>query len=438
VSTAISGVDGTGEATRWHVRASSISETAEKLSQIWSSVARDARKGTLSDGMKAAVRGDPHLQGIIDQTDELRIRTRTSVLTLVVVAPAAETAERAMATVSALAARHPSRAIVLSPSDPDGPTTFDAHIYAACQVRSQSEICTEEILIKVGGELSQHLATAVAPLLIHDLPVVLWWPDDVPFGSKHFVELAEECDRLLIDSGQFRGDGVERLVGLRQVVANGLVVHDIGWMRGMLWRELLAGIFDHPLLTRELSAIRHVRIDIAKPGRTVRLARAATFAGWLAAMLEWSVADPMKADGDVFRGAFKSGKREIPVEFRPVSAGIDGSIRSAGSLVRVELEASHGKATTRVRVTRQSDHLLATADWNAAQVARRAARLDPFDEMPFLAEALDRTGHDRTFEKALDRGVKLMAAMAAEHTAAGSAGSGGTASPAPPSSAAGA
>ena len=118
-----------------------------------------------------------------------------------------------MATVSALAARHPSRAIVVSPADPDGPTTFDAHIYAACQVRSQSEICTEEILIKTGGELSQHLATAVAPLLIHDLPVVLWWPDDVPFGSKHFMELAEECDRLLVDSGQFRGDGVERLVG---------------------------------------------------------------------------------------------------------------------------------------------------------------------------------------------------------------------------------
>jgi glucose-6-phosphate dehydrogenase assembly protein OpcA len=429
----IDGIDGTGEATRWHVRASSISETAQKLSQIWSSVARDAQKGILSDGMRAAVRGDPHLQGIIDQTDELRIRTRTSVLTLVVVAPAAETAERAMATVSALAARHPSRSIVLSPSDPDGPTTFDAHIYAACQVRSQSEICTEEILIKVGGELSQHLATAVAPLLIHDLPVVVWWPDDVPFGSKHFVELAEEADRLLEDSGQFRGDGVERLVGLRQVVADGLVVHDIGWMRGMLWRELLAGIFDHPLLTRELTSIRSVRIDIAKPGRTVRLARAATFAGWLAAMLEWSVAEPMTPDGDSFRGAFRVGKREIPVEFRPVTAGIDGSIRSAGSLVRVELESSHARATTRVRVTRQSDHLLATADWNAAQVARRAARLDPFDEMPFLAEALDRTGHDRTFEKALDRGVKLMAAMSAPESsrAAGAAG-------APPSSAAGA
>jgi glucose-6-phosphate dehydrogenase assembly protein OpcA len=434
VSLALGGGNGSGDVTRWHVRAASISETAQKLSQIWSGVARDAQRGTLDDGMRASVRGDSRLQGMIDQTEEVRIRTRTSVLTLIVVSPAPETAERAMATVSALAARHPSRAIVLSPSDPDGPTTFDAHIYAACQVRSQSEICTEEILVKTGGELSQHLATAVAPLLIHDLPVVLWWPDDVPFGSKVFTELAEECDRLLIDSGEFRGDGIERLIGLRQVLAEGLVVHDIGWMRGMLWRELLAGIFDHPLLTRELTSIRSLRIDIAKPGRTVRLARAATFAGWLASRLEWSVAEPMKPDGDSFRGAFRIGKREIPVEFRPVSAGIDGSIRSSGSLVRVELESSHARATTRVRVTRQSDHLLATADWNAAQVARRAARLEPFDEMPFLGEALDRTGHDRIFEKALDRGVKLVGGMSAPEPAP----DGGAASAGPPSSAAGA
>ena len=192
-------------------------------------------------------------------------------------------------------------------------------------MRSRSEICTEEILIKVGGELSQHLATAVAPLLIHDLPVVLWWPDDVPFGSKHFMELGEECDRLLVDSGQFRGDGVERLVGLRQVVADGLVVHDIGWMRGMLWRELLAGIFDHPLLTRELTSIRSVRIDVAKPGRTVRLARAATFAGWLAAMLDWSVAEPMKPDGDVIprrrSGSASARSRSSSGPSAPASTG---------------------------------------------------------------------------------------------------------------------
>ena len=62
-------------------------------------------------------------------------------------------------------------------------------------------------------------------------------------------------------------------------------------------------------------------------------------------------------------------------------------------------------------MTRQSDHLLGTADWNGAQVARRAARQEVFEEMPFLAEALDRTGRDRVFEASLARAVKLTASL---------------------------
>ena len=107
----------------------------------------------------------------------------------------------------------------------------------------------------------------------------------------------------------------------------------------------------------------------------------------------------------------RSGRREIPIEFRPVAANIDGPVRGVGSLVRVDLEAVKPRSSMRVRITRQSDHLLATADWNGAQVARRPARLEAFDETPFLGEALDRTGHDRVFEAAVDRAVKLTAAL---------------------------
>lgn len=411
-------------AERWHLRASSITETADKLSAIWSSVARRAEQGELGEEETAALREEPFLRNEfgarLDQTREVRIRTRTSVLTLIVIAPGSETADRAMATVSALAARHPSRAIVVSPGDPDGPASYDAHIYAACQIAAggTAEVCTEEILIKTGGELSQHLATAVAPLLIHDLPVVLWWPDDIPFGTQMFSGLAEECDRLLVDCGQFRGDGAARMVGMRKVVRQGLVVHDIGWMRAMLWRELLAAIFDHPLLTPELHSIRSVRIDVARPGRTMRIARAASFVGWLAAVMDWQVAKPLALEGDSYIGLLKADDREISVELRPVATALDGSVRTSGSLVRVDVTAQHARATTRVRVTRQADHLLGTADWNGAQVARRAARLDVFDEMPFLAEALDRSGHDRWFERALDRAVDLLRDLAAAEEAA--------------------
>ena len=93
-------------------------------------------------------------------------------------------------------------------------------------------------MLKLGGELAQHLSSTVAPLTIHDLPAVLWWPDDAPFGSPVFADLAAECDRVLVDSGGFRGDGSTRLLGMSDAVDRGLwstTSRGCGWSS---WREL--------------------------------------------------------------------------------------------------------------------------------------------------------------------------------------------------------
>lgn len=414
---------------RWQVHATSIAQTVQELARIWGSVAQrtvseevapSVRAGRWADRRIARHLTEPAVDGNTPDDDprtppaSLRVRARTSVLTLIVVAVAEEIRARATSTVGALAARHPSRAILLAPGDPDGPASFDARIDAACQVppRGASEICTEEIALRVGGELAQHLASTVAPLIIHDLPAVLWWPDDAPLGSPVFEELAEECDRILVDSGNFRGDGVARMAAMADGVRHGRVVHDIAWMRLELWRELLAGLFDHPLLQPELRRLTSIRVDLARPGSVTRLTRAALFTGWLAAMLEWQVEQPLQlGESGTYTGILRSGRRQIPVEFRPVSATIDGPVRAIGSLVRVDLEATKPGRSMRVRITRQSDHLLATADWNGAQIARRPARLDAFDETPFLAEALDRTGRDTVFALALEQAVRLTAGL---------------------------
>jgi glucose-6-phosphate dehydrogenase assembly protein OpcA len=375
-----------------------------------------ARRHRAEDGGEGIL-ADPRYGSWVRDGDGVRVRMRTSVLTLVVVAPRPETVDRAMAAVATLASRHPSRAVILSPTDPDGPSHFDAHVYASCQVpeRGSSEICTEEILIKLGGELAQHLAGTVAPLLIHDLPVVLWWPDDVPFGRHTFVELASDCDRLFVDSGHFRDDGREGMRGMAAAMRDGLVVHDVSWMRLMLWRELLASLFDHPLLQPELRSIVAIRVDVARPARQDRLARALLFIGWLMAMMRYSVVKPLEhRSREGWVATLRSGKREIEVAIDPVAVEYSGAVRSPGSLVRAELVASRPGTRTAVHVTRQSDHLLATADWNGGLVARRATRLEPFDEMPYLAEALDRTGHDRVFDLALAKAISLIGDTAIE------------------------
>ncbi|HET7677749.1 MAG TPA: glucose-6-phosphate dehydrogenase assembly protein OpcA [Candidatus Limnocylindrales bacterium] len=398
---------------RWTARASSVAGIEAELARIWSSVADEMGSSGHSRRELAEARGSPQLTGRLDESRDVRVRTRTSVLTLVVVAPRPETTERALDAINLLASRHPSRAIVVAPGDPDGPSTLDAQIFAQCHLaeRGTSETCTEQILLRTGGEIDAHLRNVVAPLLIHDLPVVIWWPDDPPIGSRQFSDLVELCDRLLVDSGAFRDDGTRRLSALAAVVSGPTpIVYDIGWMRLTLWRELLAGLFEHPLLTPELEQVQGLRIDVARPGELFRLTKAACFTGWLADRLDWELvrtAERRRGSESLF-ATYRQGRHDVRVELRPVSTDGDRALRSAGSLVRVELTLGRRGHDLRARVARQADHLLATADWDGAQVARRAGRLEPFGEAPFLAEALHSGGKDRIFEGALARATRLL------------------------------
>jgi glucose-6-phosphate dehydrogenase assembly protein OpcA len=404
------------EGRRWVARAHDVAGVERELSRIWAAAARDV-EASGSEPERAAARGEPHLAGRLHQQGDVRVRMRTSVLTLLVVAARPETEERALDAINVLATRHPSRAVVLAPGDLDGPARFDAQIFAQCLVpaRGAVETCTEQIVVQCGGELAQHLAELVTPLLIHDLPVVLWWPDDPPIGRGQFNELLEEADRMLVDSGTFRDDGALRLVALEEVVrGRRSAVFDVGWLRLALWRELLAGLFDHPLLTPELPTVRSLRIDVARPGTTLRTSKAALFTGWLAARLGWRLLEPLAMRGSAEHpgATFRSEHGLVHVEIRAAAPGSDPALRSPGSLARVELELGRRGHDVRARVTRQADHLLATADWQGVQVCRRAGRLEHFGDAPYLAEALDRSAPDRIFEAALAQAALIVGPLA--------------------------
>lgn len=410
----LAGAGDGSQSWHWEAQATTIAGIEEALARFWAMVAREASADGFSPGQTADALGDPRLAGLLGAAEEVRVRTRTSVLTLVVVATRPETATRALATMSVLEGRHPSRVVILAPGDPDGPSSLDARISLTCQPRqgSMTETCAERIMIHAGGELAQHLAGVATPLLIHDLPVVAWWPDDPPIGSRPFRELVETSDQVLLDSGSFRDDGTRRLAALAALVADErIAARDIGWMRLTLWRELLAGLFDHPLLGPELPSVKAVRIDVAQPGRILRVSKPLLFAGWLASMLGWTPARPptLKEQTGSLIGSWTRGRQQIRLELRPVHALDALSLHSSGSLVRVELELGTSRHPIRARVVRQPDHLLATADWNGAEVIRRAGRLEPFDEAPYVAEVLDEVGHDRIFEQAVLGGARLLA-----------------------------
>ena len=76
------------------------------------------------------------------------------------------------------------------------------------------ETCAELVFATAGGETGGHLGAIVAPLLIHDLPVALWWPGDPPFGTRLADDLIGMADRLVVDGSRWSGDGLDRLRAL--------------------------------------------------------------------------------------------------------------------------------------------------------------------------------------------------------------------------------
>src|SRR5450759_1281801 len=158
----------------------------------------------------------PQARAAVDGPTERTIAARTSVLNLVVVARSAELGQRSASTISMLTGRHPSRTLILVPTDPDGPGWLRAQVRAYCMIprADAPETCAEHIYATAGGATGRHLGAIVAPLLVHDLPVTLWWPGEPPFGTPLARDLIGMADRLVMDGPSWAGDGLERLRGL--------------------------------------------------------------------------------------------------------------------------------------------------------------------------------------------------------------------------------
>jgi glucose-6-phosphate dehydrogenase assembly protein OpcA len=371
---------------------------------------RTAARADSVAGIDAALMGiwaDLARQG---PADPMTILARTRVLTLVVVASRPETAERAMDAVLKLAGRHPSRSLVLAFGDPDGPAAIDARVQAHCHpFGGSSEVCTEQIFLKISGEACQHPDAIATPLLVHDLPVALWWTDDPPIGGRTFTDLVALADRLVIDSGLFRDDGRARLVSLAAHAQEGLEIYDIGWMRLEPWRTLLAGLFDDPALGPFLGGIGRVRVTVARPGSVVRVSRAALYLGWLAGRLGWRVDEGLVTSSEETQRCVVTRRgRRIEVEVAAETVPQDRQFRAPGALMRVELEAVAGRHRATIALVRGDDHLYAEAEIGGELRVRRTAMIEPFEDAPYLADALEAPGQDAVFGATLALAAKLI------------------------------
>ena len=209
---------------------------------------------------------------------ELRLKraegTRTSVMTHVAWAPPQWEAA-ARKTLAGLEELHPSRTILLFP-DPKRPDGIDVHVDLKCfTVEGTShEVCSDVIELRLGGKRTRVPGSIVQPLLITDLPTFCRWRGLPPWGEPELEQLVDVCDRLVVDSSEWRG-----LPGAYEELAkhfDRIAVSDIAWGRAVGWRGRLAA---------EWPAIKKMtKLSVTGPK-----ADALLLAGWLRSRLRKEV-----------------------------------------------------------------------------------------------------------------------------------------------------
>jgi glucose-6-phosphate dehydrogenase assembly protein OpcA len=387
-------------ALRWSSRVHSIAEIEQELARIWSV---------------------PNLVVDVGGVKERHVAARTSVMNLVVAARRPEIGEHAAATIQQLTGRHPSRTLILSSADVESRSWLDAQIRAYCVLprADAAETCAEQIYITAGGAAGRHLDAIVAPLLIHDLPVTLWWPGEPPFQTEAARDLFGMADRLVVDGSSWTGDGLARIRQLDEIMERyRLVVGDFALMRQSRWREAIASLFDLPDFLPYLRWIRRIAVTYGThdatgaPGST-NVIKPVYHVAWLATRLDMTVQKPLApvamprparsspsprsarsprlphagAKQPLHRGlatTLHSPKSEVSVVVRPVESKMP-----AGTTLRVELLAERRGSELRADVTAEAETVHVRVWLDGVAALERSFLAARRTEVDLLAEAIE-------------------------------------------------
>jgi len=313
--------------------------------------------------------------------------------------------------VSELASFHPCRALLMAGDRKAPARDIEMYVSAFCasQKRSDSRnLCCEGITLTAHGSFVSELPSAAVPLLVPDLPVFLWWREELGAEEKVFSQLCLAADRVVIDSADFQDPPSDFVAVARLVTRSGdeaIVLSDINWARLTEWRASLANFYDVEDYRADLDQITEVRICfVAETGKTLAVSsQALLIAGWLASRLNWKFDGTMEMQPQGLAFRFRRDNRLINLSFNEVHR----PAMKSGRLVEIELEASDAPATFLVNRSEDGLHLetqttigersypgrlLPVRNWSAAQMLSR--------EMEILCD-------DKIYEES----IELAAAM---------------------------
>lgn len=162
--------------------------------------------------------------------------TTGRVLTLIVVTDAASPLDEILHSINDSSGEHPSRVLLLVKGELEAATQLDAEIRIGGDAGA-----SEIVIMRVTGEIIEHLASVVTPLLLPDTPIVAWWPCSAP---KQLAQdpIGRIAQRRITDVAN--DPSKTATLARRNHYAPG--DSDLSWSRLTPWRGVLASALDQP------------------------------------------------------------------------------------------------------------------------------------------------------------------------------------------------
>ena len=219
-------------------------------------------------------------------------QTMGMVLTLIIVTDE-EGQYDAIRAANQAAREHPCRIITVITRKPRADSRLDA------EIRVGESSPGETLVLRMYGSLGQHADSVVAPLLVPDVPVVTWWPDNQPdIPAKDPLGLLAQ--RRVTDSATAEAPQ-QALTRLARAYQPGDT--DFGWTRATPWRSLLAATLDQP----------HPKLDAGEVQAEQDNPTADLIAAWLSLRLSIPVRRTVSAGPGITGVTFATSDGDIAV-----------------------------------------------------------------------------------------------------------------------------
>ena len=340
---------------------------------------------------------------------------RSSILNLLVFVPEASEARRVDDILTDITAAHPSRAVLMLVDREASESMLNAQVTSRCTLPtgSSKQVCCEQVTITAAGSGVAELPSTLAPLLLSDLPVYLWWRAVPRIEDKAlFRKLADISDRVIIDSSLFNQPhrDIASMATVLSDTPRWTAISDLNWARLTAWRALLAGFYDVREYRPPLDQLDHVLIEYAPPAidTSAISPRALLLGGWLTSRLGLILRDAAKKSADSRSFACSSNDgRNITIEFAETKREIE-----PGHLALVTLHSAKDESVLfAVRRSADGNRIETSVSRGDEKSSERVLSYEGLSESELIGKEIQILGHDRVYEQAVLAAGELVKAM---------------------------